>query len=98
MFVPPNPNELLNAYEIFFSIGFFGIKFIFVVSIGLSKLRVAGKILLLIDIIEKIDSTLPAAPRRWPIDDLVELTSILCLNSLEIAFSSISSPFIVDVP
>ena len=70
----------------------------FVVSIGSFKFNVAGKILLLSDKIENIDSTLPAAPKRWPIDDLVELTKILCVNNLEIALSSISSPFFVEVP
>ena len=47
------------------------------VSIGLSKFIVAGITFLLIDIIENIDSTLPAAPSKWPIDDFVELTFIL---------------------
>ena len=64
VFVPPNPNELLKAYEIFFSIGVFGIKFILFVSMGSSKLSVAGKILLFNAIIENIDSTLPAAPNK----------------------------------
>ena len=32
----------------------------------------AGNIFFCNDIIEKIDSTLPAAPRRCPIDDFVE--------------------------
>ena len=81
MFVPPKPNELLNAYEIFFSRGSFGNRFILVVSIGSFKLSVAGKILLFNAIIEKIDSTLPAAPSKCPIDDLVELTNILCVNT-----------------
>ena len=76
MLVPPNPNELLKAYSIFWSRGLFGIKFTLLVSIGLSKFNVAGRILLFKDIIEKIASTLPAAPKRCPIDDLVELTKI----------------------
>ena len=33
-------------------------------------------------IIEKIDSTLPAAPNKCPIDDLVELTLTLSENKL----------------
>ena len=41
-------------------------------SIGSSRLRVAGKILLLSVRRENIASTLPAAPSKWPIDDLVE--------------------------
>ena len=42
---------------------------------------------------EKIASTLPAAPSKCPIDDLVELILILLLLvSFIIAFSSISSP------
>ena len=64
VFVPPKPNELLKAYDTFFSKGVFGIKFILLVSIGSSKLSVAGKILLFNAIIENIDSTLPAAPSK----------------------------------
>ena len=68
------------------------------VLIGLSKFNVAGKIFLFIAIIENIDSTLPAAPNKCPIEDFVELTKMLCLNNLEIALISISSPLIVEVP
>ena len=64
MFVPPKPKELLKAKDIFLSIGSFGIKFILVVSIGLFKFKVAGRILLFKDKIENIDSTLPAAPNK----------------------------------
>ena len=74
MFVPPKPNELLKAKLVFCSKGSFAIKFIFPDSIGSSKFKVAGKMLLLIERIENIASTLPAAPNKWPIDDLVELT------------------------
>ena len=78
--------------------GSFGIKFMLFVSIGFSKFKVAGRILFFMDNIEKIDSTLPAAPSRCPIDDFVELTQMLFLNNFEIALSSISSPLTVDVP
>ena len=54
--------------------GSLGIKLIPLLSIGLFRFNVAGKVLLLIARIENIDSTLPAAPNKWPIDDLVELT------------------------
>ena len=77
MFVPPKPNELLKTYDIFFSIGAFGIKLILPLCIGLFKFKVAGNILLFIDKIENIDSTLPAAPSKCPIEDFVELTKIL---------------------
>ena len=65
---------------------------------GLFKFKVAGNIFLFIEKIEKIASTLPAAPNKCPIEDFVELTLILLLNNLYIAFSSISSPLSVDVP
>ena len=94
--VPPNPNELLKATEIFFSKGYLGIRLMLLVSIGLSKFKVAGNIFLFIEIIEKIASTLPAAPSSCPIEDFVELTKISCLNNLDIALSSISSPFTVE--
>ena len=58
MFVPPNPNELLKAYEIFFSCGILGIKLILLVSMGLFKFNVAGNILSFKERIEKIDNIL----------------------------------------
>ena len=73
-------NYLKCIYQ-FFSKGVLGIKFMLFVSIGSFKFNVAGKILWFNDIIENIDSTLPAAPKRWPIDDFVELTNILCKQS-----------------
>ena len=82
VFVPPNPKELLNTYVIFFCKGILGTKLILLVSMGSFKFSVAGKILFFNAIIEKIVFTLPAAPSKWPIDDLVELTKILCLNNL----------------
>ena len=41
-------------------------------SEGLSRLKVGGTMPFLMASTEKIASTLPAAPRRWPIDDLVD--------------------------
>ena len=41
-------------------------------SDGSSRLSVGGTMLSRIARIEKIASTLPAAPRRWPIADLVD--------------------------
>ena len=67
---------------------------------GLLRLRVAGTIPLIIDNMLKIDSTLPDAPRRCPIDDFVELIFIFLFPFINfiIAFNSISSPNCVDVP
>src|SRR6476619_7661454 len=67
---------------------------------GLSRLRVGGARLSLIDSAEKIASTAPAAPRRWPIADLVDDMETLPAalpNSRSTAASSISSPIGVDV-
>ena len=53
---------------------------------------------LLIDKIENIASTLPAAPNKCPIEDLVELILSLLFSfvNLTIAFNSISSPIKVE--
>ena len=75
MLVPPNPNELLNAKLTWWSIGVLGTKFTLKLLEGFSKFNVAGIKLLLMLKIEKIASTLPAAPNKWPIDDFVELTN-----------------------
>ena len=58
------------------------------------NLKLAGIIFLLILKIEKIASTLPAAPNKCPIDDLVELILSLLLFICKIhnCFNSISSP------
>ena len=82
MLVPPNPNELLNAMLTFESLDIFGTKSKSQFSEGFSKFKVAGIILLLIDNIDNIDSTLPAAPSRWPIEDFVELTIIFGNDAL----------------
>jgi hypothetical protein len=50
---------------------------------------------------QKMDSTAPAPPSRWPIADLVELietVEIASPNSLRTAPSSSSSPSGVEVP
>ena len=72
-FVPPKPNEFDNAILIFFSLGTLGIKSKSQFSEGLSKFKVAGKIESVKAFMQYIDSTLPAAPNKCPMDDLVEL-------------------------
>ena len=70
-------------------------------SDGLSRLRVGGTMLSRIASIEKIASTAPAAPSRWPIADLVEDMESLSAaspNRRLTAPSSISSPSGVEVP
>src|SRR3989304_4233484 len=68
---------------------------------GLSRLRVGGARLSRIASAEKIASTAPAAPRRWPIADLVEDIETFPAalpNSRSTAASSVSSPLGVEGP
>lgn len=70
--VPPNPKEFDIAISIFFCLAILATKSISQFSEGLSKFKVGGAILSLIAKREKIASTLPAAPSKWPMADLVE--------------------------
>src|SRR5580692_6852955 len=68
---------------------------------GLSRLIVGGATLSRIARIEKIASMAPAAPRRWPVEDLVDDIDTLeaaLPSSRSTAPSSISSPTWVEVP
>src|ERR1700678_2260311 len=70
--VPPNPKLLDMATLTSCFLAFFGTKSITVVTLGFSKLMVGGTIPSRIARRQKIASTDPAAPRRWPMADLVE--------------------------
>src|SRR4029079_18376766 len=99
--VPPKPNEFDSTTLISRLRARCGTRSIGVSTDGLSRLRVGGPMLSRIARIEKIASTAPAAPSRWPIDDLVDdidmrlaaLPTRRCT-----APSSISSPSAVEVP
>src|ERR1700753_1360844 len=99
--VPPKPKELDNATLISRLRGVFGTRSIAVATDGLSRLMVGGATLSRIARMQKIASIAPAAPNRWPVDDLVD-----DIDTLEVALpsrrstapSSISSPICVDVP
>src|SRR5215472_17286080 len=87
--VPPNPKEFESTGSIA------------VATEGLSRLSVGGARLSRMARAEKIASTAPAAPSRWPIADFVEDIETLPAalpNSLSTAASSISSPIGVEVP
>src|SRR5271163_1755262 len=99
--VPPNPNELDNAAWIGRLRAACGARSIAVSTAGLSRLSVGGAIWSRIARMEKIASTAPAAPRRWPIEDFVEDMVVLAAelpSSRSTACNSISSPTVVDVP
>src|SRR5690606_32280917 len=70
--VPPNPKEFDSATSILRSRALCGTRSIFVETAGLSRLSVAGAMLSRMASVEKIASAAPAAPSRWPMDDLVE--------------------------
>src|SRR5664279_1638647 len=70
--VPPKPNELDSTTPISRLRATCGTRSIGVSTDGLSRLSVGGATPSRIARIEKIASTAPAAPSRWPIDDLVE--------------------------
>src|SRR5215204_4625300 len=70
--VPPKPNEFDSTYLTLRSCATFGTRFMSQDGDGLSRLRVGGTTPSRSAMIEKIASTLPAAPSRWPIADLVD--------------------------
>src|ERR1700724_407007 len=70
--VPPKPNEFDSATLISRFRGTCGTRSIAVSTDGLSRLMVGGATLSRIARMLKIASTAPAAPSRWPIDDLVD--------------------------
>src|SRR6202165_6127024 len=70
--VPPKPNEFDSATLISRLRGACGTKSIAVSTDGFSRLMVGGAMLSRIAKMLKIASTAPAAPSRWPVDDLVD--------------------------
>src|SRR6266851_5232232 len=70
--VPPKPNEFESTYLTRRSRVTFGTRLLSQEGDGLSRLRVGGTTPSRIARIENIASTLPAAPSRCPIADLVE--------------------------
>src|SRR5690606_38254883 len=70
--VPPKPKELDSATSIWRLRGLLGTRSIAVSRSGLSRLMVGGATLSRMASSEKIASAAPAAPSRWPIDDLVD--------------------------
>src|SRR4051812_43209189 len=98
--VPPKPKELDSATSICRSRALCGTRSILVSTDGLSRLMVGGAILSRMASTQKIASTAPAAPSRWPIEDLVDDIDTLpaALPSRRCAApSSISSPSGVEV-
>src|ERR1700756_2451742 len=99
--VPPKPNEFDSTTLISRLRGVCGTRSIAVSTEGFSRLIVGGAILSRIARILKIALTAPAAPSKWPVDDLVEDIDTLeaaLPSSRSTAPSSISSPTCVDVP
>src|SRR3546814_1637581 len=73
LLVPPNPKEFDSARRTGRSFAAWGVRSMSAqLGEGLSRLRVGGTTLSRIARIEKIASTAPAAPSRWPIADLVD--------------------------
>src|SRR5271170_3088403 len=70
--VPPKPNEFDSTYLTLRSRACFATRSMSQEGEGLSRLRVGGTTPSRIARIENIASTLPAAPSRCPIADLVE--------------------------
>ncbi len=73
--VPPKPNELHNAWSAVNTFALLATKSKSHPSPGSSRLMVGGAILSLSANIVKMASTEPAAPNKWPVIDLVELTN-----------------------
>src|SRR5262249_26105704 len=99
--VPPKPNELDRTTLISRLRGASGTRSIAVSTEGLSRLMVGGATLSRMARIEKIASMAPAAPRRCPVEDLVDDIDIFeaaLPSNRSTAPSSISSPTWVEVP
>src|SRR5262249_57142933 len=99
--VPPKPNELDKTTSMSRLCALCGTKSRGVSTDGLSRLMVGGATLSRMASTEKIASTAPAAPSRWPIDDLVEdmeMRPPALPTTRSTAFTSISSPSGVEVP
>src|ERR1700755_972493 len=99
--VPPKPNEFDSATLISRRRGFCGTRSIAVSTDGFSRLMVGGAMLSRIARMLKIASTDPAAPSRWPVEDLVddiETLDAALPSRRSAALSSISSPSGVGVP
>src|SRR5262245_55834663 len=99
--VPPKPKELESTVSMLRFLASCGTRSMAVATEGLSRLSVGGATLSRIASTEKIASTAPAAPSRWPVADLVDdMASVPAAlpNSRSTAPSSISSPIGVDVP
>src|SRR5438067_1874762 len=74
-FVPPKPKEFERAILIRVFCALWGTKLRSHPSLGWSKLIVGGAIWSRRARIQKIASTEPAEPNKWPVIDLVELTA-----------------------
>src|SRR5262245_23075509 len=99
--VPPKPKEFDSTVSMVRRLVLCGTRSMAVATEGLSRLSVGGARLSLIASAEKIASTAPAAPSRWPIADLVEDIETFPAalpNRRSTAANSISSPIGVEVP
>src|SRR5215469_1375972 len=99
--VPPNPKLFDKAMSIFIGLALFGTKSSGVSTEGWSRLMVGGATWSRSASTQNAASTAPAAPKRWPIDDLVDDIAVLpeaWPSSRSTAPSSISSPSGVEVP
>src|SRR3712207_2701326 len=70
--VPPNPKEFERATSMRLRLAVLGTRSMAVSTDGLSRLIVGGTMPSRMASTEKIASTAPAAPRRWPMADLVD--------------------------
>src|SRR6476660_10085491 len=100
--VPPKPKLLFRTARTGRSLALCGTRSTpSQLSLGLSRLRVGGTIWSRIARMQKMLSTAPAPPSKWPMADLVELIETLAMalpNSRRTAPSSSSSPSGVEVP
>src|SRR4029453_355975 len=100
--VPPKPKLLLSTARTGRFLASCGTKSTpSVPSLGLLRLSVGGTIWSRIARMQKMLSTAPAPPSRWPIADLVELIDndpMALPNRRRTAPSSSSSPSGVEVP
>src|SRR3546814_1843654 len=100
--VPPKPKLLFSTARTLRFLATWGTRSTPAqLSLGLSRLSVGGTIWSRRLRMQKIDSTAPAPPSRWPMADLVDDIDTLAIaepNSRRTAPSSSSSPSGVEVP
>src|SRR5260221_1432944 len=97
-FAPPKPNELLNAYSNFVSLGWRTIGNAHTGSV-VSTVALGGNHWPCRAMRQTTASTAPAAPSKWPTLAFVELTdSVAARSPAHVLIAAASAPSLSSVP